>query len=259
MDSVSRILPRAGPGEMTPEQIEAAKLASQMNLNLSNYLYIVCGAVAGAVIIWKVIDIIIRYTRHIVCLNNDRQRYFALPSPWMSWVKTHILYAPVLRKRHNREIQLSSAINVGTLPTRFQLSFLTAYFITNVVFCVIEIPFADSYETVTRVVRNRSGVLATVNLVRLNPKRSLLLGTVEHFADCDTQIPLFLLAGRNNPLIPLLGISFDTYNLLHRWFGRIVILEAITHTLAHFAKGGWGPAVESLWGKPWLLWGFIVC
>jgi len=219
---------------MTPEQIEAAKLASQMNLNLSNYLYIVCGAVAGAVIIWKVIDIIIRYTRHIVCLNNDRQRYFALPSPWMSWVKTHILYAPVLRKRHNREIQLSSAINVGTLPTRFQLSFLTAYFITNVVFCVIEIPFADSYETVTRVVRNRSGVLATVNL-----------------------IPLFLLAGRNNPLIPLLGISFDTYNLLHRWFGRIVILEAITHTLAHFAKGGWGPAVESLWGKPWLLWGFI--
>ena len=178
MDSVDQLLPRAGPGQMTPEQIKAAELASELNLSLSNYLYIVCGAVAGAVIIWKLVDILVRYTRHIVCLNNDRQRYFALPSPWMSWVKTHILYAPVLRKRHNREIQLSSAINVGTLPTRFQLSFLTAYLVTNVVFCVIEIPFQGSYEDVARLVRNRSGVLATINMVRLNPKRPPLPGTV---------------------------------------------------------------------------------
>ena len=53
------------------------------------------------------------------------------------------------------------------------------------------------------------------------------------------QVPLFLLAGRNNPLIPLLNISFDTYNLIHRWFGRIVILEALAHTLAHYGKNGW--------------------
>ena len=72
------------------------------------------------------------------------------------------------------------------------------------------------------------------------------------------QIPLFLLAGRNNPLIPLLGISFDTYNLMHRWFGRIVILEAVAHTIAHLAKGGWAEAIPSIWTTPFLLWGFIV-
>ena len=48
-------------------------------------------------------------------------------------------------------------------------------------------------------------------------------------------IPLFLLAGRNNPVIKLTGISFDTMNLIHRWFGRIVVLEAITHTVCWMA------------------------
>lgn len=233
MDSVDSLLSRAGPGPQVDPEVKKAMKA--ISLSLSNYLYIICGAIAGAVIIWKVLDTLIKYTRHIVCLNNDRQRYFALPSPWMSWIKKHILYAPVLRKRHNREIQLSAAFNVGTLPTRFQLSFLTAYLISNVVFCVIDIRFQDDFDTVTRVVRNRSGVLATINLV-----------------------PLFLLAGRNNPLIPLLGISFDTYNLIHRWFGRIVVLEALTHTLAHLAKGGWGPAFMRMFGVPYHLWGFIV-
>lgn len=72
------------------------------------------------------------------------------------------------------------------------------------------------------------------------------------------QIPLFILVGRNNPLIPLLGISFDTYNLIHRWFGRIVILEAICHTLAHLAKDGWGKAWPDVFSVTFIRWGFIV-
>ncbi|KAF7561904.1 hypothetical protein G7046_g2257 [Stylonectria norvegica] len=213
-------------GEMEP--------ADFANMDLSSYLYIVCGAVAVAVILWKALDKISKVIRTVACLNNDRQRYFAIPSPNLAWLKRHVLYAPVLSKRHNREIQLSSAINVGTLPTRFQLLFLFAYFATNIAFCVIEIPFAEDAKTMLGIFRNRTGVLATVNMV-----------------------PLFVLAGRNNPLIPLLGISFDTYNLIHRWFGRIVIIESIAHTLAHLAKGGWGPAFNSAIASPPLLWGFI--
>jgi hypothetical protein len=48
-------------------------------------------------------------------------------------------------------------------------------------------------------------------------------------------VPLFLLAGRNNPFITFCGISFDTFNLIHRWFGRIVVLEAIAHSIAFIA------------------------
>ena len=68
--------------------------------------------------------------------------------------------------------------------------------------------------------RGRSGTLALVNMV-----------------------PLVILAGRNNPLIPLLQISFDTYNLLHRWMGRVVAIETIIHTISwaivQVADGGW--------------------
>jgi len=223
-----------GHGNDDPAAIAAAAAATHDNEMLSKYLYIICGSVCVAVIAWKVIDISTKWVRTLVCLNNDYQRYFALPSPNLAWLKRHVLYAPVLRKRHNREIQLSTAINVGTLPTRFQLLFLTAYFATNVAFCVIDISFSDDYTSVTRLLRNRTGVLSVINMV-----------------------PLFLLAGRNNPLIPLLGISFDTYNLLHRWFGRIVILEAVAHTITHLAKGGWGEALGRIWGSPFQLWGFI--
>lgn len=49
-------------------------------------------------------------------------------------------------------------------------------------------------------------------------------------------IPLVILAGRNNPLIGLLNISFDNFNLVHRWFGRIVVLQALAHTIAEVMK-----------------------
>lgn len=57
--------------------------------------------------------------------------------------------------------------------------------------------------------RNRTGTLSVINM-----------------------IPLVVLAGRNNPLISLLSISFDNFNLVHRWFGRIVVLQALAHSVA---------------------------
>jgi ferredoxin-NADP reductase len=64
------------------------------------------------------------------------------------------------------------------------------------------------------------------------------------------QIPLFIMASRNNPLIAWCNMSFDTFNLLHRWFGRIVALESIAHFVAWAAatvhKGGWAALGKSL-------------
>ena len=67
------------------------------------------------------------------------------------------------------------------------------------------------------------------------------------------------MAGRNNPLVPLLGISFDTYNLLHRWLGRIVVLESVLHSLAHFANSGWTmQSLQAAVTAPSLMPGLIV-
>ncbi|KAI1465019.1 FAD-binding domain-containing protein [Daldinia caldariorum] len=228
-----------GEGNAEAGEGQAAGWTPAMeNESLSNYLLIVCAALSLGLIIWRIATALQKYIRTVASFTNDTQRYFARPSTKVAWIKKNLLYAPMFRKRHNREFQLSSAINVGTLPTRFQFIFLLGYFATNVAFCVIHIPFAESYTDACKQLRNRSGTLATANM-----------------------IPLFLMAGRNNPLIPLLGMSFDTFNLMHRWFGRIVALEAVCHTFAFWAAsaagGSWAKALNTTVTVPFLLYGFL--
>jgi hypothetical protein len=81
----------------------------------------------------------------------------------------------------------------------------------NIAFCLVSIHWHG--DIVATEIRNRTGVLSVMNM-----------------------LPLFLLAGRNNPLIKLIDMSFDTYNLVHRWIGRIVVLEAVAHTAAWMAS-----------------------
>lgn len=209
------------------------------NKLLSDYLYYVLGSLAVVMLIWRVWTWVSKYVRTVSSLQSDTQRYFAQTSPAASWFKREMRYAPVFRKRHNREFQLSSAVNMGTLPTRLQLVLLAGYVATNVAFCLINIPLHANFDSAASQLRNRTGVLAVVNMV-----------------------PLWLLAGRNNPLINLLGISFDTMNLLHRWLARIVVLEAVTHTLAFMIpksrKTGWEAVFGATFKSQFLMWGFIV-
>ncbi|MBE3043637.1 ferric reductase-like transmembrane domain-containing protein [Candidatus Bathyarchaeota archaeon] len=211
---------------------------------LTNYLMLVVGCTAAALLLWRFYNLAIQKIRHVACLNNEKQRYFSIPDTKLSFIKLHGLYAPMFRKRHNREIQMSSAVNFGTLPTRLEFLFLVGYFATNVIFSVISIPWweqnveADTIKTAATF-RDRTGILAVVNMV-----------------------PLFLMAGRNNPLINLLGMSFDQFNLLHRWFGRIAVLEAVVHTIAHLWKateqGSYADAWAGVFAAPFMIYGFVV-
>ncbi|KAI9739268.1 MAG: hypothetical protein M1834_007481 [Cirrosporium novae-zelandiae] len=164
------------------------------------------------------------HMRHLVTLGSsaEQQTYFSRNhSTFWPFLKKHLLYAPLGKKRHNREIQLSTAINIGTLPSRFHTCILLGYLLTNIAYCLIlDYKEKDRYAVIAEL-RGRSGTLAVVNMV-----------------------PLFVLAGRNNPLIPMLRVSFDTYNLLHRWMGRMVVFESCVHTLvwaySTVEAGGWG-------------------
>jgi predicted ferric reductase len=76
-------------------------------------------------------------------------------------------------------------------------------------------------------------------------------------------LPLWLLASRNNPLVVWTGISFDTYNLVHRWLGRIVVLETLAHGIAWTVKkvkfgGGWATVPTTFTHSTFLLSGLIV-
>lgn len=144
---------------------KAAINAAVLNQDFYNYIFVVCGSLIAALLVWRVGLESVKYVRQLTCLNNETQLYFTRPSDRFASIKKHFLYAPIFSKRHNREIQLSSAINVGTLPTRFQLLFLVGYFATNVAFCVVNIQWNGPAATAARELRNRTGILAVVNMV----------------------------------------------------------------------------------------------
>ena len=207
---------------------------------LTNILWGSIGVLALAVVVGRITQMANAHLRHLLNLDAriKQQQYWSKDrtSIW-PWLKENILYAPLWKKRHNKEIQLSSALNVGTLPSRLHTTILILYLISNVIYCTY-LDYSQPKASLLAELRGRTGHLSIVNMV-----------------------PLIVLAGRNNPFIWLLRVSFDTYNLFHRWIGRVVIVEAIVHTIAWAvndvaAKGSNGPS-EGLRTSPFLAYGML--
>lgn len=204
----------------------AAKMFYEaVNDALAHYTVLALGCAAAAFLAWQTWTRFSAHLRRISTFGDGKQRYFVPAHQTFSWAKEHLIYAPLFRTRHNREFQLSSAINMGNLPSRFHGILVTGVVAMNIALCVNTIPYRSEEDTVAGIVRNRTGTMATVNL-----------------------IPLVLMAGRNNPLIAMLHVPFDTWNLLHRWLGRIVVLEALAHSFAWMIP----EAEEASWDVVWM-------
>lgn len=157
--------PAAATGAAAAAAAAMAKNAQVWNQDFYNYIFVVLASLVVALMLWRVCLESIKYVRTLACLNNDTQAYFVKPTKHWANLKKHVLYAPVFGKRHNKEIMLSSAMNVGTLPTRFQLFFLAGYLGTNIAFCVVSIDWNSGFATAAKELRNRTGILAVVNMV----------------------------------------------------------------------------------------------
>lgn len=219
----------------TPEQRAAAAVD---NILFARYILSTLAAVAFCLFIYRVVIQSIRYIRTLTCLNNDTQKYFKMPNLAFGAVKQHLLYAPLLRRRRNREIHFAW-FHLGYIPTRFQSLFLAGIITLNVTLSVWGIEWDGTRDAALSHLRNRTGTLSVVNM-----------------------IPLVILAGRNNPLIGLLNISFDNFNLVHRWFGRIFVLQALAHSIAHVMiivdRGGWKSVQMAFHNSHMLMTGLVV-
>lgn len=169
------------------------------------------GGVGFIILAIRIVELLWGKLRQVSAMSvpRDKQFYWKIAQwSWMPWVKKNVLYAPLGRKRHNREIRLSSALNYGTLPSRFHFILLVLWIISNIVYTFyLEYGRDNGYEILAEL-RGRTGVMAVINMV-----------------------PLIIFASRNNPLIPMLQISFDTFNLFHRWLGRITVFEIVLHLI----------------------------
>lgn len=210
-----------------------------------NYLYVniliitFCGLLA-VTLVYRWLQMGNSYMRHMCAMGRwEDQRYWMYNrSSFWTAVKKNIVYAPLFRKRHNREIQLSKAINVGTLPSRYHTIVILLYLASNAAY-ILALPFADADRAALwAAIRGRAGILSVLNL-----------------------IPTVVFALRNNPLMDLLGVSYDTFNLLHRWCARVMVLEAALHTVAwavnSMAAGGLTYLQSSLSESVSYTWGMV--
>jgi predicted ferric reductase len=194
-----------------------------MNMTFKEVLWWTLGIAGLVVLTIRIIEISWAQMRHVSAMSapRDKQTYWKEAQwSWMPALKKHLIYAPIGKKRHNREIRLSKAGNIGTLPSRLFFIIILIYSFSNIAYMFVLDWAQENRFALCAELRGRSGTLGMVNM-----------------------IPLIIFAGRNNPLISLLKISFDNYNLLHRWLGRICVIEILIHTLAWaivvVADGGW--------------------
>ena len=212
-----------------------------MDQYLLRWLWISMASIAILILASRILQLTNSHLRRIFSLTASRrqQSYWSYDKTriWPRFKKS-VLYAPLGKKRHNREVKLSEAVNVGVLPSRFHAFLLFLLFGSNIAYCCILDYSQTNKAALLAELRGRSGILATANLV-----------------------PLILFAGRNNPAISLLKVSFDTYNLLHRWIGRIVVIEAIVHTIAWGANNVQAKGMSGTWAgvrhDPFLQWGMV--
>ncbi|KAJ5692798.1 hypothetical protein N7462_002221 [Penicillium macrosclerotiorum] len=209
-----------------------------INDDLARYSLLAFGCAAAAYYVWSLAFRFSGHLRRLASFTDNKQRYFVPSHDTFCWLKEHIIYAPLFRTRHNREFQVSSAINMGTLPSRFHGLLVAAVVAMNVALCTVTTPYGSEEDTLAGIVRNRTGTMATVNL-----------------------IPLVLLGGRNNPLIAMLHVPYDTWNLLHRWLGRMVVFEALAHTFAwaipKAQEAGWDIVGKAISSSSFLLAGLV--
>ncbi|CAF9932805.1 MAG: hypothetical protein GOMPHAMPRED_006666 [Gomphillus americanus] len=216
-------------GSSGPPQYNSVEQAAMQagNMQFGELTLIVLASVAAAFLLYRIAISTVRSARVLSCVESDRQTYWRQSVGWFAQIKRHLLYAPLFRTHHQAEMQLVKGWSLGVLPTRFQSLFLVLLIAMNIVYCVVGIEWNSAGSTVMLGhLRNRTGTIAVVNM-----------------------IPLVLLAGRNNPLIPLLNIPYGSFNMVHRWLGRIVAAESVVHTSCFIASkvytGGWGTVSQS--------------
>lgn len=185
---------------------------------------------------------------------NSTASYFAQPqSGFLRFLQKHLLLAPLLRRRHNEPIlSILGNLYLGTLPSRINAIFLFCYILSNVLYCTLALPWggnigpdfkleAPTKASLVAEFRGRTGVMATFNL-----------------------IPLFVCMMRNNYVGKVAGVpgGFNTWNLYHRWAGRIVAIESFSHMGAWMVnkvdQSGWEGIGKAVKGSRFLQMGLMV-
>jgi hypothetical protein len=174
-------------------------------------LFVVGGLVA-ILFAWKSIIRIRHRRRSKLAREGADQTQLSQTNGFNAALKKHFLYAPLWGNRHSREFRFLR-LHMGSLPLRLEMICLLIYLSLNVAFVVVKVDWwLSDYSTKMFQLKYAAGHLAVMNTPGL-----------------------VLAGGQNNPLVELLGISFDAFNFMHRWVGRVIAANAVIHMSAVLA------------------------
>ncbi|KAL4964857.1 ferric reductase family protein [Aspergillus stella-maris] len=207
-----------------------------MNVALATPLFVLGGAIIFFSIV-RQIQLLQQRRRLKSILRDGNQARFTRQHALVSLYKKYIASAPLFGKRHSREMHLGK-LHIGTLPLRGEAILLALFLGINVAFFFCIGDLRKGYTELQYQIRYAAGHLATMNMPGL-----------------------VLLAGRNNPLIPLVGQKFDVFNFFHRWVGRLVVVGTIVHVAGAYAgkvaEMGVDQAMLLIWTAPFFVWGSV--
>ncbi|KAL4920652.1 ferric reductase like transmembrane component-domain-containing protein [Aspergillus aurantiobrunneus] len=208
-----------------------------MNIALATPLFVLAGGFS-ILFVARLLTTLQHRRRLRAILRNDDQSEFMRRNGFMARFKKHVLYAPLLSTRHSREFRFLGRVHMGIVPLRVETVLLAGYIGINLAFFVSLIDWWEDYQEMMYQLKYAAGHLAVMNTPGL-----------------------VLTAGRNNPLIPLLGIQFDVFNLMHRWVGRLIIIGAIVHVTcvvaAKAANTNMDATTYVVWHVPFFIYGMV--
>ncbi|KAL2844727.1 ferric reductase like transmembrane component-domain-containing protein [Aspergillus pseudoustus] len=207
-----------------------------MNIALATPLFVLAGAIM--ILSFGRLLIQLRHRRRLqAIIRGESQEKFTRRSRLIASLNKHVFYAPILSTRHSREFRLGK-VHTGTLPLRIETILLAVYIGINFAFFFSLVDWWKDYQELLYQLKYAAGHLAVMNTPGL-----------------------VLTAGRNNPLIPLLGIQFDTFNLIHRWVGRLIVVGAIIHTVCvvvgKVAETSVAETADAIWHIPFFIYGMV--
>lgn len=226
-----------------------------MNPEVAVPLFVVAGLVV-VLYLWRSAVRIKHRRRSKLAMQVDDQSELSRTSSVNASLKKHVLYAPLFSKRHSREFRFLR-LHMGSVPLRLEVILLLIYLALNIAFVVVVVDWWSGFSKKMFQLKYAAGHLAVMNTPGL-----------------------VLSAGRNNPLIPLLGISFDTFNFMHRWVGRVIAANAVIHMGAVLANqaylrmcpdaggnvkstdheaDGMNYILNTIWHMPFYICGLVVC
>ncbi|GKZ34601.1 hypothetical protein AbraIFM66950_004915 [Aspergillus brasiliensis] len=227
-----------GVDHLQPGEARQISYHPPMNVALATPLFILAGALFVLFVGRTLIRL--RHRRRLrEVLRTDNQDRFTRRGTISSSLYKHVFYAPVFSIRHSRYLRLGNNIHMGILPLRFEAILLAVYIAINIVFFFVMVDWWKDWDEVIFEFQYSAGSMAVLNLPAL-----------------------VLAAGRNNPLIALLGIKFDAFNLMHRWVGRTIIFSGLVHMIAAvrmkmFEEGGLVAATHLIWNTEFFICGLV--